>query len=359
MLARVSPLSREPATRMQNDLEAHFQQAFQRYVGGLRNSPTLAQAATRAQDSDDIDALMEEFQPFIERLAEERRRMAAHVIVNTRKELSRKLIGKAEGDDGETDGAGDLTSTVGLSFDPELAAAAALMEGQDLDFIAEFTDSQREAVRRALVAALRQGKGTQAVARAFRNAIGLTAYQQDVVDNYRDLLERNSAASLDRVLRDRRYDPGVERALATDEPLSNARIDAMVDRYAARYLAMRAETIARTETTRVLNTARQETTMQVVESSGIPEDEVVRTWAATDDNRTRDTHAAMDGQERGLNEPFESPSGAQLMFPGDPSAPADETINCRCAVLVSFKSTAPTADETAAAVDEVVADEVG
>jgi hypothetical protein len=67
----------------------------------------------------------------------------------------------------------------------------------------------------------------------------------------------------------------------------------------------------------------------------------------------------MDGQERGLNEPFDSPSGAQLMYPGDPDAPAEEVINCRCAVLISFKSTAPTADETAAAVDEVVADEGG
>jgi hypothetical protein len=344
---------------LQNTLEVHFHKAFTRYVDGLRNSPTLAQAVTRTRDSDDVEPLMEHFQPFIERLGEERRRMAAHVAVATRKELNAKrsvgrqaTLGKAEGDD---EAAVDLT--IGLSFDPELVAAAALMEGQDLDFIAEFSDSQREAVRRALIRALREGKGTQAVARAFRNSIGLTSFQQDAVDSYRDLLERNSAAALDRVLRDRRYDPGLERALDADEPLSNARIDAMVDRYAARYLAMRAETIARTETTRVLNTARQETTERVIEESGIPEDDVVRTWAATDDNRTRDTHAAMDGQERGLNEPFESPSGATLMFPGDPEAPADETINCRCAVLISFKSGSPSTADVEAAAEEVAADE--
>jgi hypothetical protein len=356
MLAKVSPLPREPTLQMQDDLEAHFQQAFQRYVGGLRNSPTLARAATRAQDSDDVDALMEQFQPYIERLAEERRRMAAHVIVNTRKELSRKLLGKA---DGETDGAGDLNSTVGLSFDPELAAAASLMEGQDLDFIVEFTDAQREAVRTALTRALQTGKGTAATARSFRNSIGLTSAQQSAVDTYEELLQSNSAEALDRILRDSRYDAGLTTAIAAGEPLSAGRIATMVDSYASRYLAMRAETIARTETTRVLNMARQETTMQVVDDVGIPADEVVRTWAATNDKRTRDTHAAMDGQERGLNEPFDSPSGAQLMYPGDPDAPAEEVINCRCAVLISFKSTAPTADETAAAVDEVVADEGG
>lgn len=332
---------------MQDDLEAHFRGAFQRYVDGLRNSPTLAQAVTRTRDGDEVETLMEHFAPFIDRLAEERRRMTAAAIVNTRKEL-RGQLRKAEDDEAAVD------FTIGLSFDPELQAAAALMEGQDLDFIAEFSDSQREAVRRALIRALREGKGTQSVARAFRNAIGLTAYQQDAVDSYRDLLERNSAAALDRALRDRRYDPGLERALAADEPLSDARIDAMVDRYSARYLAMRAETIARTETTRVLNTARQETTEKVIEESGIPEDEVVRTWAATDDARTRDTHAAMDGQERGLNEPFESPSGALLKFPGDPDAPPEETINCRCAVLISFKSATPSAEAVATAVEEVV-----
>jgi hypothetical protein len=331
---------RELVHQMQGTLEGHFHKAFSRYVFALRNSPTLAQAAARARD-DDTDSLMDHFRPFIAKLGEERRRMAAHATLITIKELRGKLMRKA---DGEDDGAGDLTSTVGLSFDPELAAAADLMAEADLDFIAEFTDSQREAVRRALVTALRQGKGTQSVARAFRNSIGLTAFQQDAVDNYRGLLENNSAMALDRVLRDRRYDPGLTDALVADEPLSDARIDAMVDRYASRYLAYRAETIARTETTRVLNQARQQGTEEVVASADIPEDDVVRTWSAVQDNRTRDTHAEMDGQERGLNEPFDSPSGAQLMYPGDPSAPADEVINCRCAVLISFKSGAPTAE---------------
>ena len=46
--------------------------------------------------------------------------------------------------------------------------------------------------------------------------------------------------------------------------------------------------------------------------------------------RTRLTHAVLDGKTAGLREPFRSPSGAFLMFPGDPSAPGAEIINCRC-----------------------------
>lgn len=345
------PRPRELAHVLQDSLEGHFRKAFVRYVLALRHSPIIAQEGARARDAEDADALMTHFRPYIVKLGEERRRMAVHARLVTSHELGRKLR-KDRGD-----GAGDLTSTVGLSFDPELAAAADLMAEADLDFIAEFSDSQREAVRRALVTALRQGKGTQAVVRSFRNSIGLTAFQQDAVDSYRGLLERNSSMALDRVLRDRRYDPGLTNALAADEPLSDARIDAMVDRYSSRYMAYRAETIARTETTRVLNQARQQTTEEVVASADIPEDDVIRTWSAVQDNRTRDTHAEMDGQERGLNEPFESPSGEELMYPGDPSASPAETIQCRCSVLISFKSGPLSATALPAADELAVADE--
>jgi hypothetical protein len=54
-------------------------------------------------------------------------------------------------------------------------------------------------------------------------------------------------------------------------------------------------------------------------------------WVAGMDARTRRSHARADGQIVGMDEPFEV-GGASLMYPGDPSGPADETINCRCAV---------------------------
>ena len=60
-------------------------------------------------------------------------------------------------------------------------------------------------------------------------------------------------------------------------------------------------------------------------------EDVVRAWDSTGDARTRETHAAADGQVVGQGEAF-NVGGALLMFPGDTSlgAPAGETINCRC-----------------------------
>lgn len=52
-------------------------------------------------------------------------------------------------------------------------------------------------------------------------------------------------------------------------------------------------------------------------------------WIATFDMRTRDAHAELDGQIRGVNEPFENSIG-KIMYPGDPNADPSNVYNCRC-----------------------------
>ena len=57
--------------------------------------------------------------------------------------------------------------------------------------------------------------------------------------------------------------------------------------------------------------------------------DVVKQWDATLDAKTRDSHTAVDGEIRELDEKFSN----GLMFPGDPSGRAEEVIHCRCALL--------------------------
>lgn len=52
-------------------------------------------------------------------------------------------------------------------------------------------------------------------------------------------------------------------------------------------------------------------------------------WRAHADERTRDTHKAADGQLRGSDGKFQV-GAVRLAFPGDPTGPPEETINCRC-----------------------------
>jgi HK97 family phage portal protein len=54
-------------------------------------------------------------------------------------------------------------------------------------------------------------------------------------------------------------------------------------------------------------------------------------WISSRDEKVRETHQVADGQEVGINEPFDV-GGALLEAPGDPDGPAEEIINCRCVV---------------------------
>jgi hypothetical protein len=235
--------------------------------------------------------------------------------------------------------AGAAGSGVAVSFNPMSPEVVEAMSRNRMEFIRDFTADQRLAVNEALQRALREGLGPAETTREFRDAIGLTSYQQSIVDRYRSLLENNSSQALDYQLRDRRYDRGLENAIDGEYILSDERIDMMVDRYRERLLQMRGETIARTESGRVLEEVRNLTTYQVADSAGIPYDRIVKVWMATQDARTRETHENLSGQARLLEDAFLSESGALLMYPHDRNAPAEEVINCRCQIAHQIFST--------------------
>lgn len=217
-----------------------------------------------------------------------------------------------------------------LDFDPGNERASDIIDGSRLQFIRDFGREQRATTRAAVSEALQSGAGPREAARQFRDSMGLTQTQQNAVDNYRRLLETRSPEALTRTLRDRRFDRTVAEALEGEEPLERAQIDRMVERYRERMVSHRADTIARTEAHRAVEQARQESIEQMLEQTGLEPDDVRRVWNATQDHRTRDSHFAMDGQTRGLYEAFRTPSGIEIMYPGDPDAPPEETINCRC-----------------------------
>ena len=219
---------------------------------------------------------------------------------------------------------------VDFSFNPGDEVASEVMFRSKLRLITDLSADQRNTVRAAIADSLQRGVSPQAAARAFRDAIGLSSTQYAAVANYRRLLEQGSTEALGRGLRDARYDRKVSVALERGDVLADSQIDTMVERYADNMLAFRADNIARTESHRALSQGRYQAFSQLADRYDIDESGITRTWNATKDKRTRDTHADMDGQQVSGFEPFISPSGARLRFPGDPNAPAAETINCRC-----------------------------
>jgi hypothetical protein len=88
----------------------------------------------------------------------------------------------------------------------------------------------------------------------------------------------------------------------------------------------RALMIARTESTTAANYGAQ--------LGGESADyETAKQWMAVEDSRTRPDHVDADGQVVAMDDTFVVGSVA-MMYPGDVSAPANETINCRCSLVV-------------------------
>lgn len=95
----------------------------------------------------------------------------------------------------------------------------------------------------------------------------------------------------------------------------------------------RMRTFARTSMTGAQNAGRQEL-MEEADDEGI---KVKKQWVATLDNRTRDTHADLDGQTVDIDQPFEV-DGMEIMFPGDPACAFPELVyNCRCSMIEVYE----------------------
>lgn len=232
-----------------------------------------------------------------------------------------------------TAAANRAAGAVHLAFDQTNIRAVEAIRSNQLRLVREFSREQRAATRQALIRGVREGSNPVEQARAFRQSIGLTAYQEQAVENYRRALEAGSSDALQRELRDRRFDRTVSAAVDGDATLSGGQIDAMVERYRERYIKYRAEVIARTEANTAANEGAREAFLQAVESGDVSADRIERTWSTAEDARVRDSHRAMDGQVvEGIDEPFTTGDGVKLRYPGDPNAPPEERIQCRCAV---------------------------
>jgi len=84
----------------------------------------------------------------------------------------------------------------------------------------------------------------------------------------------------------------------------------------------RAEVVARTE----VNSAMNNGAYQQMKALDVP---TIKEWIATDDSRTRESHADVDGEEIAGDAKF-MVGGFPMDHPHDLDAPPSETINCRC-----------------------------
>ena len=107
-----------------------------------------------------------------------------------------------------------------------------------------------------------------------------------------------------------------------------------------KYSTYQSRRLVQTEATNAANFATMESATTI-----FPGAQMMKEWIASFDDRTRSTHA-----EAGASEPIPyndafMVGGSLLMYPGDPSGPAAEVVNCRCSVAPFPKQGAQTVGE--------------
>lgn len=235
-----------------------------------------------------------------------------------------------------------------LRFDGRHTRAERWVAEHSSNLIQGIVDDTKEAVRSVVQEGLENGRGPRKTAleitgrinpstgRRTGGILGLTRSQTDAVIRARAELAsgdpRLLREYLDRGKRDKRFDAMVRRAIEGKSTLSPADVERIIGRYKDRLLAYRGEVIARTETLSSMNSGREEGIRQLVESGKVRYEQVQKTWRATGDTRTRDTHRFLNGTTVGLDDPFITAEGHRLMHPHDQSlgAPGSEIIQCRC-----------------------------
>lgn len=234
-------------------------------------------------------------------------------------------------------------------FDVRNSRAEKFLREQSSGLITRISEDTRINIRNTITEGVRDGRNPRNIAldmigrinptteRREGGIIGLTKPQERWVANARKDLEELSERYFSREARDKRFDKTVRAAIKSGNPLNQETINKLLGRYKDNLLQIRGESIARTESINSLNRSEQEAIKQAVEQGAAKASQVQRIWDSAGDKRVRDSHVAMDGQSVGLDEPFVTPSGEKLMYPGDSSlgASGEETIQCRCRVRLS------------------------
>jgi hypothetical protein len=160
------------------------------------------------------------------------------------------------------------------------------LDDYDYGLIQQVSDDVRDGIAQVIQRGITNGWAPAKMAREIRGMIGLTDTQAQAVENYRSMLENGSPDALLRQLRDQRSDGVVQDAVDGISPLSDDQVDDLTGRYQDRYLAYRANTIARYEALRAANAGAYDAIQEAIDAGTLDAEDVTSFWQICDDELT-------------------------------------------------------------------------
>ncbi len=225
----------------------------------------------------------------------------------------------------------DLGGALAMRFDMVNPGTVQAVRNYGFNLIRQVTNDTRDGIRAVVGNAMEFGGHPTEQARQIRSLIGLTDSQAGAVANFRRMLEEGDRDALTRALRDRRFDGTLDQALGfnPEKTLTPEQIDRMVGKYGDRMLALRANTIARTETVNAARLGTQAAWVQAAEAGLLTHSKVRQGWLVTPDDRL----CVLCMEVPGMN-PDGVPLGGQFQTPIGPVDGPTLHPNCRCVVYL-------------------------
>jgi HK97 family phage portal protein len=193
------------------------------------------------------------------------------------------------------------------------------------DELEDLTEDWESTFREFMLRGMREG--WLLVAADVGQSINWNLYRAEAEKYARELAGRKIVAIQDTTRK------GVRKIIG-DGIAEGKSIDDMADdlrRLYDGFKGYRAEVISRSETAASVNVGKSEFADAAEERLDL---KLMKTWVAVQDDRTRDSHVAADGQTIPQSEQFQI-GNAFLDQPGDPMGPPEETIACRCTCTYS------------------------
>jgi len=296
-LKALRPISADAVTRVAARLEPTLRRRFLKAVKGLKGLVDLEALADALRVQSTAEALW----------ATHPEKWSSHL------ESAAAILPRAFAQGGQVS-ASILADQLGLKpdmmrFDLTNPRAVQWARKESSRLIVEVSESVRESVRRVIAAGFGEGIPPADSARVIRTIVGLTDRQAMAVINYRfGLLE------------------------AGRTPAAVARLG---ERYSRKLLNLRARTIARTETIASSCRGQHELWRQATDKGLLDRDKTWREWLYRElpmkDGTFCQICQPMAGQKVGLEEPFTTGDGREVMMPPETHP------SCRCSVGLSFK----------------------
>lgn len=325
-------------------LEARIVADYVQQASKLRNSITLGEITAMIRAGEIVKILRAFDGGDYSQLLEDVRRAYLQGGADAVEELSRAAVGYVR----------DVTGARVLGFDAMRQEAADWVAQNAAGIVRGFAAEQAGAVELTITSGYAGGLGAPQIARnllgisnpaigeGFGGVVGLGRQDAEWLASARAQLMSGDPVQMrayfDRVLRDRRFDGIVQRAIDAGEPVSINDIDKITQRYAERLLTNRADVVATIEVNKAYNTGRQQFYRQIL-AEGVPAEKITKRWKTRKDNKVRDQHRAMEGQTVQGDAFFVAPDGSRMLNPGDMEhgAPLSQVARCRCRAVYTVE----------------------